>query len=222
MAEVDNKKAAKPERVENKTKEAVPDKKVAEPKPEKKRVKVDVPLRAQKQKVIKDWGVTVVDYLTPDEKLQVASTAVDAIVIVDDDIGVPVDVAYRDDLIELALLEAYTDIEVPLESPLDFLYSVRELKGYNEAVSFFEGDAAYTKKYIELLAIAAKNVYRATNSMDYFVRQMSSASNEGEDLLRLIENNAGKVSDVAGAIANEKDKAAALPNNMITFNKRRN
>lgn len=171
--------------------------------------------------------IEISDRLTVEDKVAVATQIAERIIVLDEPTGRGFYSIFRNQDTFLVLLEAYTNIEIPATKRYEFYdYILTDhvmRNGLLECVKEHTGvDWEITMSMGLSMAESAITHFDSKNTLDYFIKQLNSGGNAGEELLSMINKAATSTDETAMKIQkayddiNKKDK----PNPILNFSKK--
>ena len=179
-------------------------------------------IRQKKFHVIKTpdgTEINVVDYLTQEEKMQAAMLIAERTIMLDEETGKGYWALNLEPERVLTVIEVYTNLAVPDEDRYDF-YDYLSNEGIITDIWFvIDRDADRVLSLAQSMAKMAIERFNHENSMDNFLKQLSSGSGLGQELTEMLEKAKQQedvVSQKVSAALDSKPRG-----NLINFSKRK-
>lgn len=222
---MENKEQVAQENIEQKTKKPRAVKKQKEKKTAiPQRVILSNPsVRKEVREVSGEFGTfECSNYLSYEEKTALAIMITERSLILDESLGRGYVAMDSDAEMALGLLQGYTNIATPEDGRFDFYSYVVASGLYGAVENIIYPDAVMVKNMAYALIDSAIKRFDHTHSIDYYIKEMASGSQAGEELLSLINASSKQQGDTAAKITQEIDNLkASTANPLIDFSKRK-
>ena len=186
------------------------------------KVRLEQSVRAKKFAIIRsECGaeINVTDFLTHDEKIQIAMLIAERILLLDEETGRGYVSVHKEAETMLTLLEAYTNLEIPEEGRYDFYYYIINSPMFNHIYDFMGDDAGSVLSMSNILVKSSIDQFNHNHSMDYYLKEMSKGSTLGAELLDNLNKATAEAGNIASVVGG---KIAQKPmGNIINFSKRK-
>lgn len=190
-----------------------------------KRVSLFVKIPVKKIEIIKgEFGeFECTNFLPHEEKENLAVQIVEKSVIFESELGRGYAAINEQAEMTLGLLAGYTNLEIPVEGRYDFYAYVLHTTLMNDVMNIIFADAEIVTDMVESLKKSAIDRFNYSNSVDHYLKEMSSGTQAGNDLLNMINNVSINQNNTAAQITNKMDELQhdQASGGIIDFSKRK-
>lgn len=163
--------------------------------------------------------INVVDYLTQEEKMQAAMVIAERTIILDEKSGKGYWLLNLEPERVLTLIETYTNLEVPEEDRYGFYDYLSSTGVLADIMSTIKADADRVLDIARNIAQTAIERFNHENSMDNFLKKLSSESGLGQEMLEMLDKTKQQEDAVAQKVSMALDSKPK--GTLINFSKRK-